>query len=255
MSTEPIISAEDARKMLKLENQRGNPSFESPRSRVFALLLCVFFGFFGLHKFYVGRRFSAFMMFISLGYFGIGVIFDALLILFGIFRDGKKQCVSSWWPRANSGEFFSLFSSFIFLAFILGGSFLAVKTLTPIAIRTARPVLEAYGIDIDSDFKKVLPLLSVAKNVIGSSKSKDSPFSFISENLTERLDLYNNLDPEEKKAVKEKAIEVIKSSEVNTKIKGSLDSLKDAWKKSRTIAPKNTNSKSTIYSNKYSSPE
>jgi len=47
-----------------------------------ALFLCFFFGSFGLHRFYLGRIKSAFLMAFTLGGLGIWSLTDLFLLLF-----------------------------------------------------------------------------------------------------------------------------------------------------------------------------
>ena len=66
------------------------PKYVTPRSdksRFFALILCVFGGFFGLHQFYVGNVGKGLLYFFTVGLFGIGWILDILSLLGGSFRD------------------------------------------------------------------------------------------------------------------------------------------------------------------------
>lgn len=59
----------------------------SLKSRWVALLLCWFFGGLGVHRFYVGKIGTGILYLLTLGFFGIGVFVDFLVILFGGFRD------------------------------------------------------------------------------------------------------------------------------------------------------------------------
>lgn len=56
-----------------------------------ALLLCIFLGFFGAHRFYVRRYLSAFVMLITLGGLGIWILFDLIYIASGHFKDSNQQ--------------------------------------------------------------------------------------------------------------------------------------------------------------------
>jgi hypothetical protein len=53
------------------------------------LLLCLIFGLFGIHRFYVGKIFTGILMLLSIGCFGIWTIIDLILINLGIFKDRK----------------------------------------------------------------------------------------------------------------------------------------------------------------------
>jgi len=66
---------------------RPNGRVVSYKHRGVALILCLFFGWFGAHHFYVGRFGMGLLYMFTLGLFGIGWLIDIFLILFGLFRD------------------------------------------------------------------------------------------------------------------------------------------------------------------------
>lgn len=73
-------------------------SYASHYSRTVALLLCLFLGGFGAHRFYVGKSGSAVLMLI-LSLCGVGWIWsliDLIMILTGSFTDDHGRYVSSW---------------------------------------------------------------------------------------------------------------------------------------------------------------
>ena len=57
------------------------------KSKVTALLLCIFVGFLGAHRFYVGKIGTGIIWLCTFGLGGIGVIFDLIMIILGSFRD------------------------------------------------------------------------------------------------------------------------------------------------------------------------
>lgn len=59
----------------------------SKKSKSTTEILCFFFGIFGLHRFYVGKIGTGFLWLFTLGFLGIGVLVDFLLILNGKFKD------------------------------------------------------------------------------------------------------------------------------------------------------------------------
>lgn len=47
-----------------------------------AFFLCLFFGFFSVHKFYEGKVGMGILYLLTLGLFGIGVLIDFIVLLF-----------------------------------------------------------------------------------------------------------------------------------------------------------------------------
>jgi len=69
----------------------------SPKSRFIALMLCLpVLGIFGIHRFYVGRPFTGLLYLFTLGLASFGWIIDTILILFGMFADGKGRPLRIW---------------------------------------------------------------------------------------------------------------------------------------------------------------
>ena len=59
----------------------------SKKSKMVALLLCIFLGWFGAHRFYVGKNRTGILYLFTFGLFGIGWIIDIILIVVGSFKD------------------------------------------------------------------------------------------------------------------------------------------------------------------------
>ena len=66
----------------------------SSKSKTTTLLLCIFFGWFGVHCFYAGRPGRGILFLFTYGLFGIGWIWDIIVIACGKFKDGKKLCIT-----------------------------------------------------------------------------------------------------------------------------------------------------------------
>ena len=62
----------------------------SSKSKIVTLLLCVFFGYLGIHQFYVGKVGMGILYFFTMGLFGFGWIIDIILILCGSFKDSNN---------------------------------------------------------------------------------------------------------------------------------------------------------------------
>jgi TM2 domain-containing membrane protein YozV len=59
----------------------------SPKGFVPTALLCMFFGVFGIHRFYVGKIGTGILMMVTFGGLGIWSLIDYIVIVCGGFRD------------------------------------------------------------------------------------------------------------------------------------------------------------------------
>lgn len=57
------------------------------KSKMTALLLCIFFGYLGVHRFYVGKTGTGILYLLTFGLCCIGWIVDIAMIITGSFRD------------------------------------------------------------------------------------------------------------------------------------------------------------------------
>jgi hypothetical protein len=79
----------------------------SERSRGVALALGFFGGFFGLHRFYVGKTQTGIAMICTFGGFGIWWLYDMVLLAAGEFRDADDLPLRRWTvddPRHYAGR-------------------------------------------------------------------------------------------------------------------------------------------------------
>ncbi len=67
-------------------NHAGNADYPY-KSRWAAFFLCLFLGYLGVHRFYVGKAGTGILWLFTVGMFGIGWLVDLLMLLFGGFRD------------------------------------------------------------------------------------------------------------------------------------------------------------------------
>lgn len=61
-----------------------------------ALLLCFFLGYFGVHRFYVGKVGTGLIQLFTLGLFGIWVLIDFIMIITGAFTDSEGNKITQW---------------------------------------------------------------------------------------------------------------------------------------------------------------
>jgi len=68
----------------------------SEKKRLVAFLLCFFFGYLGIHRFYVGKVGTGIAMIVTLGGLGIWVLIDFIMIIVGSFKDKEGKVVATW---------------------------------------------------------------------------------------------------------------------------------------------------------------
>ena len=59
----------------------------SPKGFTPTVLLCMFFGLLGIHRFYVGKIGTGLLQLVTFGAFGIWTLIDYIILLTGSFRD------------------------------------------------------------------------------------------------------------------------------------------------------------------------
>ncbi len=69
---------------------------ESPKSRLYALILCFFFGWAGAHRFYVNKIVTGFIMMFTMGGFGMWWFIDLIMISIGAFKDKDNLPLKKW---------------------------------------------------------------------------------------------------------------------------------------------------------------
>ncbi len=69
----------------------------SDKSRLGALLFCLFLGLLGAHRFYVGKIGTGILTILTFGgVFGVWPLVDFILIIIGSFRDKQGKRVVRW---------------------------------------------------------------------------------------------------------------------------------------------------------------
>jgi len=68
----------------------------SDEKKLTLILLCYFFGCFGIHRFYTGKILSGIFMLLTLGCVGIWMFIDLALIIMGKFTDKEGRPIIDW---------------------------------------------------------------------------------------------------------------------------------------------------------------
>lgn len=68
----------------------------SEKKRLPALLLCLFLGGLGIHRFYVGKIGTGILQLCTLGGLGIWVLCDLIMIIVGAFTDKEGNKLEAW---------------------------------------------------------------------------------------------------------------------------------------------------------------
>jgi hypothetical protein len=72
------------------------PANVSDKRRLAAAILCFLLGVFGVHRFYVGKIGTGLLWLFTLGFLGLGMLADFILILAGEFQDSEGRKIQDW---------------------------------------------------------------------------------------------------------------------------------------------------------------
>jgi hypothetical protein len=70
------------------------PGEISPKKRMTVILLCLFFGWLGVHRFYLGKIGTGILMLLTLGGLGVWYIVDFFISIFGKYKDSQGRFVA-----------------------------------------------------------------------------------------------------------------------------------------------------------------
>lgn len=167
-----------------IELTSSDPATKSEKSGSSALLLALFLGFLGAHRFYVGKTGTGILMLITFGGLGIWQIIDVIVIAAGEFTDKNEQFLlftQSKVPRISDifkviGAIMLAYIAFMALIYILiiysmGGPVLA--TLNQLATLQDHDYAKAYSYT-SSDYKKVTSLEAFKQFVISNPAINDN---------------------------------------------------------------------------------
>lgn len=90
---ERILLKRVKKQQQKAKKQKSPKKTNGGKSQIVALLLCIFLGLIGIHRFYLGHTGMGLLYLFTLGLFGIGWIIDIILLLIpnGLTPRGKTS--------------------------------------------------------------------------------------------------------------------------------------------------------------------
>ena len=76
------------------KNKLLKPDSQSQNQWIVVLLLAFFLGIIGAHRFYVGKNGTAVLMILTLGGFGLWLLYDLIVIITGNFKTKEGNKIS-----------------------------------------------------------------------------------------------------------------------------------------------------------------
>ena len=93
-SNSPVFeSVEDREDVLEYFQGQGEADNKSRKNRTTVILLCIFLGFFGVHRYYTGNILIGLGQMFTSGGCGVWVLVDLILLLTKSYRDGEGKLV------------------------------------------------------------------------------------------------------------------------------------------------------------------
>jgi TM2 domain-containing membrane protein YozV len=86
----PIPSADD------MNDLTVPTTMSSPKNALLLVVLCLVFGVFGAHRFYVGKTGTGVIQLVTLGGLGVWTVIDLVIVLFGEFTDIEGRKIDPW---------------------------------------------------------------------------------------------------------------------------------------------------------------
>gem|GEM_PF-985315 len=143
-------------------NDRGYPLNDpqvSNCSQSTTLLLAVFLGFFGVHRFYTGRIGTGFIQLLTSGGFGIWWIVDVIAIATGNFKDSKGRSLN----KVPANPLLKQLVIFFFLGIFIMAMLMIITGTTE--ARSANPVLMPLSFILSALIMNAQKILAFIKSV------------------------------------------------------------------------------------------
>jgi hypothetical protein len=93
------------------------------KSKLATILLCWFFGYLGIHRFYVGKIWTGIFYLCTAGFGGVGVFIDMVRLLFNAFGDKEGRPLRNDIPTTVIVLLFIAWIILVCIAAVMSGLF------------------------------------------------------------------------------------------------------------------------------------